>query len=134
MFLHFLTFLCLAVALKSSELNLQDLKWKNRILTIESSDSVKIEDQLEKFSKVNNELTIRKLRIFVKENNAFYEWPGETSYTNIKNFPKSQKGSFQITLIGLDGGQKWHSNSLTSAETIFDLIDAMPMRISEIKS
>lgn len=41
--------------------------------------------------------------------------------------------SFIFLLIGKDGGEKLRSDSIVSAEKLFDIIDAMPMRKAEMK-
>ena len=40
---------------------------------------------------------------------------------------------FEIKLIGKDGGKKLSRNTLLSAEELFAIIDAMPMRLEEMK-
>jgi len=42
--------------------------------------------------------------------------------------------SFMLLLIGRDGGEKFRSYKLVSAKVIFDMVDAMPMRMQEIKN
>lgn len=42
--------------------------------------------------------------------------------------------SFKLLLIGRDGGEKFRSCKVVSAKVIFDIVDAMPMRIQEIKN
>ena len=41
---------------------------------------------------------------------------------------------FTLILVGRDGGEKFRSTKLVSATTIFGIVDAMPMRIQEIKN
>lgn len=40
---------------------------------------------------------------------------------------------FTFILVGRDGGEKLRSTDVVSAEKLFGLIDAMPMRKSEVK-
>ena len=40
--------------------------------------------------------------------------------------------TFQVRLIGKDGGVKFSRTTPVDAETLFDLIDAMPMRQAEL--
>jgi len=40
--------------------------------------------------------------------------------------------TFRVRLIGKDGGVKFSRNTPVDAETLFDLIDAMPMRQAEL--
>ena len=48
------------------------------------------------------------------------------------NVPVS--ASFVFLLIGKDGGEKARFDSVISAEKLFSIIDAMPMRKQEMKS
>lgn len=41
--------------------------------------------------------------------------------------------SFVFLLVGKDGGEKLRSDSVVSAEKLFSVIDAMPMRKQEMK-
>ncbi|TLV02884.1 DUF4174 domain-containing protein [Dyadobacter luticola] len=65
---------------------------------------------------------------------------------NVHKFPFSGKNlsawkkwdidsasSFTFILVGRDGGEKFRSSDVVSAEKLFGLIDAMPMRKSEVK-
>ena len=38
-----------------------------------------------------------------------------------------------MTLIGKDGGQKWRQSEPLDMETLFALIDGMPMRQAEMR-
>ncbi|TLU99525.1 DUF4174 domain-containing protein [Dyadobacter luticola] len=65
---------------------------------------------------------------------------------NVQRFPFSGKNlsawkkwdidstaSFTFILVGRDGSEKLRSSEVVSAEKLFGLIDAMPMRKNEIK-
>lgn len=65
---------------------------------------------------------------------------------NVQRFPSSGKdlsawkkwdidssSSFTLILVGRDGGEKLRCTGVVSAEKLFGLIDAMPMRKDEIK-
>ena len=41
--------------------------------------------------------------------------------------------TFTLILLGKDRGEKYRSTKLTAAQELFDLIDAMPMRQSEMR-
>ena len=45
-----------------------------------------------------------------------------------------EDGTFAAILVGKDGGEKHRSVEPISPQTLFDLIDAMPMRQREIRS
>ncbi|MEA1785364.1 DUF4174 domain-containing protein [Arenibacter sp. GZD96] len=47
---------------------------------------------------------------------------------------KKEKSDFEIVLIGLDGGVKLRKTQWVSLETLFTLIDGMPMRQAELRN
>jgi hypothetical protein len=127
----FYVFLIIHIFFGVEELDLNKLKWENRIICIESSDLSLLSQQLNEFEHKAAELKDRKLLIFVKNKGRFYEWPKKKYLDVIHNFPKTKNRDFQITLIGLDGGQKLQAFLPVKSIDIFNLIDSMPMRISE---
>jgi hypothetical protein len=50
-----------------------------------------------------------------------------------KKWNVDSASSFTIILVGRDGGEKLRSSEVVSAEKLFGLIDAMPMRKDEMK-
>jgi hypothetical protein len=42
-------------------------------------------------------------------------------------------GAFTVTLVGLDGGEKFRSEAVTDPDALDDLIDRMPMRRRELR-
>lgn len=50
-----------------------------------------------------------------------------------KKWEVDRSDPFTFVLIGRDGGEKLRSAEVVSAEKLFGLIDAMPMRKNEIK-
>lgn len=53
--------------------------------------------------------------------------------TLYKKYGIAASEPFTIILVGKDGGEKYRSNKLTSAQQLFDLVDAMPMRKEEMR-
>ena len=51
----------------------------------------------------------------------------------IKKWHIDTAASFTFLLIGKDGGEKLRSATLVTAEKLFAIIDAMPMRKAEMK-
>ena len=43
------------------------------------------------------------------------------------------RGEFAVVLIGKDGGEKLRTTEVPPLDEVFDLIDAMPMRIAEMR-
>lgn len=61
-----------------------------------------------------------------------YKITEQTKEAAKRNVPAS--ASFVFLLIGKDGGEKARFDSVISAEKLFSIIDAMPMRKQEMKS
>jgi hypothetical protein len=58
----------------------------------------------------------------------------EKSVQDIRKRLGVETGSFQVLLIGKDGGVKLRSSEPVSMKDLFDLIDSMPMRRQEMES
>lgn len=90
------------------------------------------------YDKEQNGKVEQQLLIFKKDSIGFAERDVTievvTPISDRKKYvslSKQGKG-FHIILIGKDGGEKFRSNEVTSAATLFALIDAMPMRKHEM--
>ncbi len=58
----------------------------------------------------------------------------ETNFAEWKKWNIDTASPFTFILVGRDGGEKLRSGEVVSAEKLFGLIDAMPMRKNEIES
>lgn len=122
--------------------DLKSQKWEHRIILILSNDSnsSKTNDQLTQFSNRNSELLERKILIYLitpESTVILDEFLEEKVVVKDKHLWKkhhSKDEPFIICLIGLDGGTKFTSYEVTKPSEIFDLIDSMPMRRSELRS
>ena len=114
--------------------NTDEHKWNNRVLIIRGSktDSILVEQQFKTFSKIQNQITDRKLVLYkcIENNCTFYDWKQKPRILKME----ALQSSFEIILIGLDGYEKFKSSKLEESKVIFDLIDQMPMRRQEIKN
>ena len=120
-------------------LNIDDFEWKNRVLVIGGGGS-KYKSQLEKINNISNEFTERDLVLVLLENDL-----SKISYDGLKTYKKLDYDSsinlrkkynfkdFKLILIGKDGGEKYNSVEPVEINTIFEIIDEMPMRKREIK-
>lgn len=123
---------------QGQDLDLRDFRWENRILLFISEDSnnTKYQKQLFEFIEKEDGMSERKLLIVEVQKNRYrlhgelLEWNESSSlykeYANDHN-------DFQVLLIGLDGGIKLRQKEMVTAKEIFDKIDSMPMRMSEIR-
>lgn len=123
--------------------NLNEHKWKHRILIIQASEefSDKYQDQLKEFNNLHNELKERKLVIYTiigdkykvtnyhnKKSNNSWEVANEFFGDLLdKNY------AFRVILIGLDGGIKLEKTTVLTRKALFNIIDSMPMRMNELR-
>ncbi|WP_299338369.1 DUF4174 domain-containing protein [uncultured Psychroserpens sp.] len=121
--------------------DLSKYQWNNRILIIMSEDISTVEFKkqitalqnhdkaLEERKLLILQITPKKYRLGVSETSSWIEGQSEL-YQKFKTDHKA----FETILIGLDGNIKLRQNSLLTSEQLFNTIDAMPMRQSEIRS
>lgn len=119
---------------------LSEFKWENRLLVILSTESNNSHSahQLKEFDDLTQELADRKLRLLKITPDSVQTF--DYSIQPIKKAKESGLWSklasdnteFEVLLIGLDGGIKFRSKQLVNAQEIFDRIDSMPMRKSEL--
>lgn len=114
--------------------NIKSHQWKNRVIIIsgDTKNFERVEKQFKIFQTNKQELLERKLVIYkcLKKTCKYYDWMSKPKEIQIK----TNKTSFKIKLFGLDGGEKFKSEKLITSKQLFDLIDSMPMRKSEIRS
>jgi hypothetical protein len=117
-----------------NSIDLKTFRWEKRIVCIESNDRNFIENQLSTFKKFQKECKERKLIFFIKISDNYYKDLSLEAVTAVKGFPLNRKNKvYTLSLIGLDGEMKYKWDNAINANELFDVIDAMPMRINEIK-
>ncbi len=114
-------------------MTLEDLKWENRIVLYFPSENAELFQLTDSLKK---EIEERKLVYFILNEETVSNKSGSMpqAYTEeLKS--KYQLGSKKDSwvLIGLDGGVKLKKEEKLDWELIFNTIDAMPMRRSEIR-
>lgn len=114
--------------------NLEQHQWKHRVIVISGNTENldEVEEQFKRFQTKKEELLERKLVIYkcLKNTCSYYNWVSEPKNIKLKNQPQE----FEIKLHGLDGGEKFHSEKLITSKQIFDLINSMPMRKTQIRT
>jgi hypothetical protein len=116
---------------------LQEYQWENRILVVFSEKDGKsiLEDQQQLFAAHQAGMDDRDLIVFTITGSSG-KGPGgnlqdsEIVYLKEKYEPAKP---YSIILIGKDGGEKLRSDDVLSIKKLFNTIDAMPMRQSEMK-
>lgn len=109
---------------------LKDFRWKNRLILIGGENQDCISNQTDAFLDQRLENKDRRLLIFRwnEQNKTFHDV--ENGFVlKEPNF----KRSFELRLYGLDGGLKVGENQVIDPQYIYDLIDAMPMRLQELR-
>jgi hypothetical protein len=122
------------------DLDLDSLRWKNRVLVILSPTESDLSFQLQKQESASSpegvldrDLVI--LEILEQEKSRIgKQILSEKSVQNIRKKLGVQTGPFQVLLIGKDGGVKLRSAEPVPVKDIFGLIDSMPMRRQEMDS
>lgn len=138
--------LFLTVSLMASSQTLEKHKWEHRILLVicgEIDNQSTIEDyskQLQIIKYSAQGFKERKLMVYAIFSDRYRlltlptvqesQWTESPELFTVYN---KQKKPFKIVLIGLDGGIKAERTSLISSQELFDIIDGMPMRRSEMK-
>jgi hypothetical protein len=120
----------------------QDLshhQWKDRLVLILTADpnSEGVQEQLARFREKEEGMNERKLVLYQMTPAQFRiglsekgEWrSGKALFEKYKR----SSSSFELFLIGLDGGVKLFRKSPVSCEELFGRIDQMPMRKAEME-
>ena len=118
---------------------LTDYQWKNRLLVAFIQDDAALETEFTKqIDTLACELKNRDLIVFVvsgevaRSLNQGSESLDEQSFATLKSRREFPDASFEMLLIGKDGGIKASSADATQLPDFLSLIDTMPMRRAEI--
>ena len=124
----FLTFALLAFVLSAMNAQrLDDLRWKKRVIIIyaPNGSEQKLSQQEQLLHSHDAELKERDVTQIVLRSRA--ENPEIAERFNLA------KADFALLLIGKDGLEKLRSREVVSPETLFRLVDSMPMRQEEMR-
>jgi len=130
------------ILIGAMNLNAQDLskhQWKDRLVLIiaEDDDNEKFQKQLTELQNDQTGLKDRKLVIYQvlpkKFNTGFQKKTWKSSTELYKKY-KAEDSEFRVVLIGLDGGEKLVQTEVLSVKKLFNTIDSMPMRQSEMRN
>ena len=100
--------------------------WENRVVIIfnTTQNNHEVQEQLKAFQRFSKEIEDREIIVLVPKKEAKSEL--------LKKFALSNSFSGLI-LVGKDGGVKLRQKLVVKPEVLFTLIDAMPMRQSEMR-
>jgi len=118
-------------------LSLEQYVWKNRIIVINNGSSNTLStDQENLLVKDMSGLNERNLLVFKIDGLKAHELVNGKYFTvdpqELKSL-KLENGVFEVVLIGKDGGIKFRETSLVQSSEIYNIIDQMPMRKSEMR-
>ncbi|QLE01704.1 DUF4174 domain-containing protein [Galbibacter sp. BG1] len=121
---------------KSQNMDLTDLKWKNRIVVVKYNNPIEVKnaEQTQLFLKNDQENKDRDLLIFSIDPEKAYMGEQKTSQKPEQFWEQLHlKQDFEgVILIGKDGGIKLKKEFLVQPEEVYALIDTMPMRKREM--
>ena len=112
------------------------VRWEHRLLVISGNDASAAQ-QCRAFQAEENGLLERDLIVVdasedpgVGEVGARADIPPAAVFRDRFRMPAD---SFQVVLVGKDGGVKERRDELFETEAVFQIIDAMPMRMQEMR-
>jgi len=123
-----------------ANLDLDSLRWKNRVLVLFSPSESDASFRLQKQRLASSTEGVLERDLMVLEimepgqSRAGNQLLSEKSVQDIRKRLGLQAGTFQVLLIGKDGGVKLRSSEPVSTKDLFGLIDSMPMRRQEMES
>ena len=116
---------------------LSDFQWKNRLIVVfsETKSSEAYLEQLDLLENDSEGLKDRKLKVIHSiPGKHQIMFPLKSAWQDSNLYQKKEsKSDFEVILIGLDGGVKLRETKILETKKLFDLIDSMPMRQSEIR-
>ena len=125
---------------KFSALHAQNLSqhlWKNRVILILSEDNAAFQRQMLAFKANEKGMYERSLIVYHLKSDEYEQvMPKGDVQRSMNLFKKNNQAnvSFELILIGLDGGIKLRQKEFLSCEKLFAIIDSMPMRSADIKN
>jgi len=123
-----------------ADLDLDALRWKNRVLVLfsPSESDASFQSQKQGLASSAEGVVDRDLMILEiieqGQSRAGNQLLSEKAVQAIRKRLGVQAGRFQVLLIGKDGGVKLRSSEPVSMKDLFELIDSMPMRQQEMES
>jgi hypothetical protein len=122
------------------DLDLDSLRWKNRVLVILSPTESDLSFQLQKQELASSSEGVLERDLMILEilehgeSRVGNQILSGKSVQDIRKRLGVHTGPFQVLLIGKDGGVKLRSSEPVSMKDLFGLIDSMPMRRQEMES
>lgn len=127
--------LLLFVMLCNVELNANELssyQWRNRVLVVDLETVENENNFMKEVHLLMDEYEERKL-VIIYANSTHFEFPNQVSKLWLSQLVAAQQSNF--ILIGLDGDiKRTYNQAEFSHQSLFDIVDGMPMRKAELKA
>ncbi|MAI67049.1 MAG: hypothetical protein CMJ26_04140 [Phycisphaerae bacterium] len=114
----------------------EEHRWSYRVLILTGDNEI-VNAQLELFSTLDAELANRNLLIINSNDSTIFFGNNIVGVPNTRGTMKRfglDENQYEMVLIGKDGGVKRRYSNIVDPQVIFDIIDAMPMRMREMQS
>lgn len=128
-----------AFAQSTAKIDLKQYRWKNRLILVfapSATDSSYLKVK-QKINQLNNQIIERDIVLFhLFENGKSFVGDSvldKKSVDSLRKLYQVKPGKPSLILIGKDGGKKLRQQEVIDFKSIFDRIDAMPMRQLEMK-
>lgn len=132
----FFTLLLIIFTLTGMTQDLSQYRWQNRLLVIVShqENHPMIQKQLQEVKNHQQELEERRLLTIVMTPEKYQVQTDDKQWISGSNYSNYQSGkTFEVLLIGLDGGIKQRESDVFTAGKLISIIDSMPMRQAEMR-
>ena len=113
---------------------LHEWLWKNRLIVVENNGSEDAAATVLDFGEAEEEMKERHMLLIELRGDEVIVG-GKSSKlkaAEVRRYLEIEENTFEMLLIGKDGGIKLRSNSRLPAKTLFSLVDSMPMRQAEM--
>lgn len=115
-----------------------ELRWKKRVFIIAGSDQISIDQQKRDLLSHASQLDDRDLVVIAIEAGSVRTVHGgaaidDRASTLTDRFSIRDEDGYIALLVGKDGLEKWRSRAPTGWPMIAEIIDAMPMRQTEMR-
>jgi hypothetical protein len=127
------------MALKSQTNILKKHLWKERVVLFfsQNEENIAAKAQLSIFESDEQGMKERNLVVYqiygTTGKNPQKTYLSAIEIAALHQYYQPQLDGFTVILVGKDGGEKLRKNSILALQDLFDTIDAMPMRQSEMK-
>lgn len=108
--------------------------WENRVIVISADkyNETRATDQFNSLKTEKDKLIDRRLVVYkcVEDKCMYYDFKNDAKVVSVDK----EITGFNVVLKGLDGGEKFNSDTVQKVNVFFNLIDKMPIRQQELSN